>query len=546
MEKAIAYIRVSTERQVTDGSSLDTQKRRIVEYAALKGYEVVKLFIEEGESAKTDQRPVLQELLGFVRLSKGKVSVLIFPKVDRFARYTEDYHFLKRYLRDRGIRVESTDERFDDSPSGRFLESMLAATAQFDNDVRAERSTNAMKEAIIEGRWARKPPVGLRTVKVDGKTTAEIDPEKGPSMRATFERMAARAGSPEDIRRWLRTRGIKLSRSHFHRTFFNKLYIGIIEASGQTVRGKAPLLPLVTEEIFYLAQANFRPRTTPKVYQHDREDFPLRGTLRCATCLRYLTASWAKGRSAKYPYYRCLNCPGMNVPKVPVERFFLDDLAWWTDGLGIPIQDRRKLREQNASVRLEAENARQRLETEIRKIAELQGSLALKVSQGVIPDAIAKAQIADLDIKRRECAEDLDRLPKPEHSIDEVLEFGVAFTSELPKYWQSGKLPLKKQIQSFFYPDGATVLRNGQITTAKTRSVTGSRAEPDAQLSAAARSREKHTNHARSKQRNFTLVEQYEILCRIFREFSSQLSNVDALCDPNPKSNDIVRSGHFP
>ena len=529
MEKAIAYVRVSTDRQATDGSSLETQKRRISEYAEQKQYDVVKLFVEEGESAKTDRRPVLQELLGYVRLHKGKVSVLIFPKVDRFARYTEDYHFLKAYLRDRGIRVESTDERFDDSPSGRFLESMLAATAQFDNDVRAERATNGMKEAVTDGRWARKPPVGLRTIKVNGKTTAEIDPEKGPIVREGFERMARRQGTPEDNRQWLRARGVSMVRSHFHQSFFNKLYIGIIEASGQTVRAKPPLLPLVSEEVFYLAQANFRPRSTPKVYQRDRGDFPLRGTLRCATCSRYLTAGWTKGRSAKYPYYRCVKCAGMNVPKALVERYFLDDLAWWSEGLGLDVQDRQKLAEQDFKESLQADEARRKLDDEITKIAELQGSLALKVAEGIIPDSIAKAQIEELDVKRRDCTVDRDNLPKPGYAIEEVLEFGAAFIAELPTYWQAGKLPIKKQIQSFFYPDGATVLRNGQIATAKKRFTTGSDKRQVSQLSAVAPSNEISTNHAHSGQRNLTVFEQYEILCRLFREFPRAANSIDSI-----------------
>lgn len=529
MEKAIAYVRVSTDRQATDGSSLETQKRRISEYAAQKQYEVVKLFVEEGESAKTDRRPVLQEMLGYVRIHKGKVSVLIFPKVDRFARYTEDYHFLKAYLRDRGIRVESTDERFDDSPSGRFLESMLAATAQFDNDVRAERATNGMKEAVTDGRWARKPPVGLRTVKVNGKTTAEIDHEKGPIVRKLFERMARRQGTPEDNRQWLRARGITMVRSHFHHTLFNKLYIGIIEASGQTVRAKPPLLPLVSEEVFYLAQANFRSRKAPKVYQHDREDFPLRGTLRCATCARYLTAGWTKGRSAKYPYYRCIKCAGMNVPKAPVERYFLDDLAWWSEGLGLAVQDRQKLAEQDAKESLEAEEARRKLDAEITKIAELQGSLAMKVAEGIIPDSIAKAQIGELDVKRMECIVDRDNLPKSGYEIQEILEFGATFTAELPTYWQAGKLPIKKQIQSFFYPEGATVFRNGQIATAKNSSTTGTNKRQVSQLSAVAPSKETNTNHAQPKQRNLSIWEQYEILCRLFREFSLAVNSADSI-----------------
>jgi site-specific DNA recombinase len=35
------------------------------------------------------------------------------------------------------------------------------------------------------------------------------------------------------------------------------------------------------------------------------EDFPLRGFVACAKCKETYTASWSKGRTAKFPYYRC-------------------------------------------------------------------------------------------------------------------------------------------------------------------------------------------------------------------------------------------------
>ena len=36
-DKAIAYIRVSSQRQVDEGVSLDAQKRRILDYARFRG-----------------------------------------------------------------------------------------------------------------------------------------------------------------------------------------------------------------------------------------------------------------------------------------------------------------------------------------------------------------------------------------------------------------------------------------------------------------------------------------------------------------------------
>ena len=57
---AIIYVRVSTEEQAKKGYSIDGQTQRCKEYAYRMGYEVVKVFVEQGRSAKDLNRPELQ------------------------------------------------------------------------------------------------------------------------------------------------------------------------------------------------------------------------------------------------------------------------------------------------------------------------------------------------------------------------------------------------------------------------------------------------------------------------------------------------------
>ena len=56
----------------------------------------------------------------------------------------------------------SVTEPLEDTPTGRLTESMLAAIAQFDNDVRAERTVSGMKSAVLAGRSVWQAPVGYR------------------------------------------------------------------------------------------------------------------------------------------------------------------------------------------------------------------------------------------------------------------------------------------------------------------------------------------------------------------------------------------------
>src|SRR5271166_4523641 len=56
---AIIYTRVSTGRQV-ENASLDTQEQVCKDYCARQGWAVLRVFREEGESAKTADRTQLQ------------------------------------------------------------------------------------------------------------------------------------------------------------------------------------------------------------------------------------------------------------------------------------------------------------------------------------------------------------------------------------------------------------------------------------------------------------------------------------------------------
>ena len=63
----------------------------------------------------------------------------------------------------------------------------------------------------------------------------------------------------------------------------------------------------------------------------DREEFPLKGLLICSCCKRPLTAAWSKGRTKKYPYYRCqrMYCHEKDVRKEKAEgdfEFFLKNI----------------------------------------------------------------------------------------------------------------------------------------------------------------------------------------------------------------------------
>ena len=74
MKTATAYIRVSTESQVSDGVSLDAQQAKIAAWCLVNDMVLGQVFVDAGISGKReDNRP--QHLIPFVRMAVFWLSI---------------------------------------------------------------------------------------------------------------------------------------------------------------------------------------------------------------------------------------------------------------------------------------------------------------------------------------------------------------------------------------------------------------------------------------------------------------------------------------
>src|SRR3989442_6731718 len=217
---AVIYVRVSTKEQI-ENLSLPTQLRACEEYCKREGYEVLEPFKEEGESAKTIDRAELQNLLKYCRTHRGKVHFVVVYNLTRFAREKYDHFALRAHLKSLGISLRSATEPIDDTSTGKLMEGVLAAFAQFDNDVRSERTRAGMRAALELGRWTFPAPLGyLNAPKWSGKSLI-LDPERAPLVRRAFEDFATAHFTKQEVidrvsELGLRTRrGLRLSPQSF-------------------------------------------------------------------------------------------------------------------------------------------------------------------------------------------------------------------------------------------------------------------------------------------------------------------------------------------
>ena len=459
---AVIYVRVSTKEQ-TENLSLPTQLRACEEYCKREGYEVLERVREEGESAKTTDRTELQNLLKYCRTHKGKVHFVVVYNLTRFAREKYDHFALRAFLKSLGISLRSATEPIDDTSTGKLMEGVLAAFAQFDNDVRAERTRAGMRAALEQGRWTFVPPLGyLNAPKWAGKSLV-ADPERGELVKRAFEEFATGRFAKEQVldkvtRLGLRTRtGRTLNPQSFGRMLTNRLYAGFIHAPEFGVSRRGDFDPLVSEETFYRVQAVIEGRVqTAAPHKRSRPDFPLKGLVRCEACGRPLTASWSKGRSGRYAYYHCWHqCRAVNISKVKLEGLFVDEL--------------KELQPNPGFVRLVKEHVLRAWEQrkaevcgDVVEIEQRQKAIRQKLDR--LDEAFLFAQSIDIetyDRHRDKLRQELTLLEIDRHAdvlekfdVEGILAFAERVLPRASDLWVQASLDQRQRLQRLFFPDG--------------------------------------------------------------------------------------------
>lgn len=307
--RAILYTRVSSEQQI-ENTSLKEQERIGKDFCDKHGYKLLKVFEEKGESAKFIDRTMLQEALSFCANKKNQISLFVVYKYDRFSRSAENHHYIKALLSKYNVQVVSITEPVDDSPSGRLMENVLASFAQFDNEVRTQRSIGGIKARLNSGFWIWKPPLGYirdETSKEKGLKPLVFDPKIAPFIMQAWQMLLSGNYRSKEIQEWLNKQGVKVIKQQMSKIFNNGFYAGMINIQSMDIKAKGTHPAMITEEEFYKAQALLGNYANTKRVSHlqANPNFPLNKLLRCSSCNRLMSGSFSKGKNNYYPYYNC-------------------------------------------------------------------------------------------------------------------------------------------------------------------------------------------------------------------------------------------------
>jgi hypothetical protein len=172
------------------------------------GVKVLERFREE---AKAQRRPTSSAAAAphLLRTHKGKVHFVVVFNLTRFAREKYDHFALRSHLKSLGISLRSATEPIDDTSTGKLMEGVLASFAQFDNDVRSDRTRAGMKAALDLGRWTFLAPIGYINVpRTYGKSLIP-DPERASIVQQIFRDFATGRFTKQELLDEMTRRGLK-------------------------------------------------------------------------------------------------------------------------------------------------------------------------------------------------------------------------------------------------------------------------------------------------------------------------------------------------
>ncbi|MFC2062782.1 recombinase family protein [Chloroflexota bacterium] len=315
--RSCVYLRVSSDSQESEGTSLTSQRQACLDRAVTEGYQVPEdLIFIETYSGLTLDRPEITKLRD--ALKGGSIDAVIAYTPDRLCRNGEDILTLAKEFKLCGAKLLFVKEQWEDTLNGKLIAFILGWASEFEAAQIKERSQRGKiaraKEGKLPGGCASKLfgydfHDGVRHV---NKDTAQV---------------------VKDIYRWFVGDNLSLAQMAIRLTSF-----GILTPSGNHHWSKAVLSKMLSNRA-YIGETIFKfkftgeeiniPNATPAIIdpftfeqaqlklkrnrelsrRNAKREYLLRGYLKCSVCGRSYSCStrtsYRNGRARFQETYRC-------------------------------------------------------------------------------------------------------------------------------------------------------------------------------------------------------------------------------------------------
>lgn len=338
IRKAVAYARFSSNNQREE--SIDAQLRAISDYCERENIQLVDIYSDEAQSAKTDNRDDFKNMTDAIFKGNYDIDAVLVHKFNRFARNKYDSALYKKRLRDIGIKVVSVTQPIDDSPEGRILESLIEAMDEYYSENLALEVKKGMLENALKGKHTGGGK--LLGLSVDDEGYYYPD-ENAPIIYRIFKEYADGVPKTQIVERLNREGyrnqyGRKFNTRTITDLLQNEKYIGnFIYNHTQTeiIRLEGIIKnPIVDEDLWERVQKLRKDANKPK---HRKRKYLMTGKLRCGVCGFTYCGSGAKKKNKNgdmSAYYKCQGkiknkngCTNPSLNKDYYEKLVIDTIT---------------------------------------------------------------------------------------------------------------------------------------------------------------------------------------------------------------------------
>ena len=401
--KAIGYCRVSTEEQVLEGFSLDTQEKEIRQYCLDNNIELLRVYVDSGISAykvSLCDRPEGHFVVEHI--FNRDVDCIISISNDRMFRQLGDSLAIQKIAKNNNVKLLYTRQQYLDTMdefSSFLIESFTNVMNEAYSIQYSVKVKRGAENKIRKGEWNGKSPYGYDLV----DSHLVINEEEANVIKLIFDLYLTKSWGFEKICNYLNTEEIQKprkseywSKTTIHSFLKNPVYTGVTiynrrapVRSGRKYNEESQWLvvgnthdALVSKEDFEKVQKLMQQkRKNIGAEQIDRSKIskaPLAGLMYCTNCGNlYTLTSGISSSGKKIEYYQCGSkrhgktiCKRHNIPALLIEKFVLYRIR------EILTSDMYKERfEEQLKIRLET------LQTKKKDISEIKGNITKLTNQ---------------------------------------------------------------------------------------------------------------------------------------------------------------------
>ena len=387
---------------------------------------------------------------------------------------------MRKELSSRGATVESLNLKFEESPEGKFIETIIAAQGQLEREQNSRQVVQKMKARVEKGYWVFSAPIGMKYVqaKSGGKVLVRDEPLASICAEALEGFASNRFASQTEVLRWLEAQpefpkdkpNGTLRPQSIVRFLGKEVYAGLVasKAWGVTLR-EGQHDGLISVATYERIQRKLKEGVYAPTRIDTREDFALRGAVKCGCCGYHLTGGWCKGKKKKYPYYFCVNrdCEqkSKTISRDKLEGEFADllgqlqpapSLVKVATAMLIDCWNQRLARAEEI-----AESYSEQAEACERQISELVDRIVEATNPRVIKayeDKIAEAEKHKLVLLEKAA-----QTAKPSIPLESLIEHALRYVSAPKNLWESGVLELRRLVLKLTFSSHLSYTKSGGI-----------------------------------------------------------------------------------